>query len=131
MSLVNEYFLWYKVWNRHELLKNAQRQIMIDGYQHANSKQMAEYFLNALDFDSRTGELTRQLRRQGVGVDYSADYVADKQIERVHEACGEQVRSGWGMPQISREQFERTLFLDAAKNELEEIPKKFDTELHF
>ena len=128
MSLINEYFLWYKVWNRHELLKNAQRQIMIDGYQHADSKQMAEYLLNALDFDSRISKRTRQLEQQTDKGGYQADYVGDSQIEKVHEACSEQIRSDWDAP-ISQEQFEETLFLDAVQEELKKVPEKVDVKL--
>lgn len=129
MSLVNDYFLWYKVWNRHELLKNAQRQIMIDGYQHANSKQMAEYLLNALDFDSRISKRTRQLKQQTDKGGYQADYVGDAQIEKVHAICSEQIRSDWDTPQISQEQFEETLFLDAVQEELKKVPEKVDVKL--
>lgn len=129
MSLVNDYFLWYKVWNRHELLKNAQRQIMIDGYQHADSKQMAEYLLNALDFDSRISKRTRQLKQQTDKGGYQADYVGDNQIEKVHEICSEQIRSDWDTPQISQEQFEETLFLDAVQEELKKVPEKVDVKL--
>ena len=129
MSLVNDYFLWYRVWNRHELLKNAQRQIMIDGYQHANSKQMAEYLLNALDFDNRISKRARQLKQQTDKGGYQADYVGDNQIEKVHEICSEQIRSDWDTPQISQEQFEETLFLDAVQEELKKVPEKVDVKL--
>ena len=129
MSLVNDYFLWYKVWNRHELLKNAQRQIMIDGYQHANSKQMAEYLLNVLDFDNRLSKRTRQLKQQTDKGGYQADYVGDNQIEKIHEICSEQIRSDWDTPQISQEQFEETLFLDAVQEELKKVPEKVDVKL--
>lgn len=129
MSLINEYFLWYKVWNRHELLKNAQRQIMIDGYQHANSKQMAEYLLNALDFDNRISKRARQLKQQTDKGGYQADYIGDNQIEKVHEICSEQIRSDWDTPQISQEQFEETLFLDAVQEELKKVPEKVDVKL--
>lgn len=129
MSLINEYFLWYKVWNRHELLKNAQRQIMIDGYQNANSKQMAEYLLNALDFDSRISKRARQLKQQTDKGGYQADYVGDNQIEKIHEICSEQIRSDWDTPQISQEQFEETLFLDAVQEELKKVPEKVDVKL--
>ena len=128
MSLVNDYFLWYKVWNRHELLKNAQRQIMIDGYQHANSKQMAEYLLNALDFDNRISKRTRQLKQQTDKGGYQADYVGDNQIEKIHEICSEQIRSDWEEP-ITQEQFEETLFFDAVQDELRKIPEKVDVML--
>ncbi len=129
MSLVNDYFLWYKVWNRHELLKNAQRQIMIDGYQHANSKQMAEYLLNAFDFDNRISKRTRQLKHQTSDIGYQADYVGDNQIEKTHEICSEQIRSDWDTPQISQEEFEETLFLDAVQDELKKVPEKVDVRL--
>lgn len=129
MSLVNDYFLWYKVWNRHELLKNAQRQIMIDAVPHANSKQMAEYLLNALDFDNRLSKRTRQLKQQTDKGGYQADYVGDNQIEKIHEICSEQIRSDWDTPQISQEQFEETLFLDAVQDELEKVPEKVDVKL--
>lgn len=129
MSLVNEYFLWYKVWNRHDLLKNAQRQILIDGYQHATSKQMAEYLLNALDFDSRISKRTRQLKQQTDKGGYQADYVGDAQIEKVHEICSEQIRSDWDTPQISQEQFEETLFLDAVQDELKKVPEKVNVNM--
>ena len=128
MSLINEYFLWYKVWNRHELLKDAQRQIMIDGYQHANSKQMAEYLLNALDFDNMLSKRTRQLKQQTDKGGYQADYVGDNQIEKIHEVCSEQIRSDWDAP-ISQEQFEETLFLDAVQEELKKVPEKVDVKL--
>ena len=129
MSLVNDYFLWYKVWNRHELLKNAHRQIMIDGYQHANSKQMAEYLLNALDFDSRISKRTRQLKQQTDKGGHQADYVGDAQIEKVHEICSEQIHSDWDTPQISQEQFEETLFLDAVQDELKKVPEKVNVNM--
>ncbi len=128
MSLVNDYFLWYKVWNRHELLKNAQRQIMINGYEHATSKQMAERLLNALDFDNRISRRTRQLRQQSGDMSARTDYVGDNQIEKIHELCGEQIRSYWDAP-ISQEQFEETLFLDAVQGELKKVPEKVDTNL--
>lgn len=126
--MVNEYFLWYKVWNRHELLKNAQRQIMIDAVPHASSKQMAEYLLNALDFDSRISKRTRQLKQQTDKGGYQADYVGDNQIEKIHEICSEQIRSDWDAP-ISQEQFEETLFLDAVQDELKKSPEKVDVKL--
>ena len=129
MSLVNDYFLWYKVWNRHELLKNAQRQIMIDAVPHASSKQMAEYLLNALDFDNRISKRTRQLKQQTDKDGYQADYVGDNQIEKIHEICSEQIRSDWDTPQISQEQFEETLFLDAVQEELKKVPEKVDVKL--
>ena len=128
MSLINEYFLWYKVWNRHELLKNAQRQIMIDAVPHANSKQMAEYLLNALDFDSRISKRTRQLKQQTDKGGYQADYVGDNQIEKIHEVCSEQIRSDWDAP-ITQEQFEDTLLLDAMQEELKKVPEKVDVKL--
>lgn len=129
MSLVNDYFLWYKVWNRHELLKDAQRQIMIDAVPHATSKQMAEYLLNALDFDNRISKRARQLKQQTDKGGYQADYVGDAQIEKVHEICSEQIRSDWDTPQISQEQFEETLFLDAVQEELKKVPEKVDVKL--
>lgn len=129
MSLVNDYFLWYKVWNRHELLKDAQRQIMIDAVPHATSKQMAEYLLNALDFDNRVSKRTRQLKQQADKGSYQADYVGDAQIEKVHEICSEQIRSDWDTPQISQEQFEETLFLYAVQEELKKVPEKVDVKL--
>lgn len=128
MSLVNDYFLWYKVWNTHELLKDAQRQIMIDAVPHANSKQMAEYLLNALDFDNRISKRTRQLKQQTDKGGYQADYVGDNQIEKIHEICSEQIRSDWDAP-ISQEQFEETLFLDAVQDELKKFPEKVDVKL--
>lgn len=128
MSLVNDYFLWYKVWNRHELLKNAQRQIIIDAVPQASSKQMAEYLLNALDFDSRISKRTRQLKQQTDKGGYQADYVGDNQIEKIHEICSEQIRSDWDAP-ISQEQFEETLFLDAVQDELKKSPEKVDVKL--
>ena len=126
---MNDYFLWYKVWNTHELLKNAQRQIMINGYERANSKQMAEYLLSALDFDNRISKRTRQLKQQTDKDGYQADYVGDAQIEKVHEICREQIRSDWDTPQISQEEFEETLFLDAVQEELEKLPEKVDVKL--
>lgn len=131
MSLVNDYFLWYKVWNRHELLKDAQRQIMIDAVPHATSKQMAEYLLNALDFDNRVSKRIRQLKQQTDKGGYQADYVGDAQIEKIHEICSEQIRSDWDTPQISQEQFEETLFLDAVQEELKKVPEKVDVKLRF
>ncbi len=128
MSLVNEYFLWYRVWNTHSLLKDAQRQIMIDGYEHATSKQMAEYLLNAMDFDNRLSKKTRQLRQQSGDMSAQADYVGDAQIEKVHQACGEQIRSDWDAP-ITQEQFEDTLLLDAIQDELKKVPEKVDVKL--
>lgn len=128
MSLVNEYFLWYRVWNTHTLLKDAQRQIMIDGYEHATSKQMAEYLLNAMDFDNRLSKKTRQLRQQSGDMSAQADYVGDAQIEKVHQACGEQIRSDWDAP-ITQEQFEDTLLLDAIQDELKKVPEKVDVKL--
>lgn len=128
MSLVNDYFLWYKVWNRHELLKDAQRQIMIDAVPHATSKQMAEYLLNALDFDNRVSKRIRQLKQQTDKGDYQADYVGENQIEKIHELCSEQIRSDWDAP-ISQEQFEETLFLDAVQEELKKVPEKVDVKL--
>ena len=127
--MVNEYFLWYKVWNKHELLKNAQRQIMIDGYQHASSKQMAEFLLNALDYDNRVNQRTRQLKRQTDKGGYQADYVEDNQIERVHQICSEQIRSDWDTPQINQQEFEETLFLGAVQEELKKVPEKVDVKL--
>lgn len=127
--MMNDYFLWYKVWNTHELLKNAQRQIMINGYERANSKQMAEYLLSALDFDNRISKRTRQLKQQTDKDGYQADYVGDAQIEKVHEICREQIRSDWDTPQISQEEFEETLFLDAVQEELEKLPEKVDVKL--
>jgi hypothetical protein len=128
MSLVNEYFLWYRVWNTHALLKDAQRQIMIDGYEHATSKQMAEYLLNAMDFDNRLSKKTRQLRQQTDDMAIQADYVGDAQIEKVHQACSEQIRSDWDAP-ITQEQFEDTLLLDAIQDELKKVPEKVDVKL--
>ena len=128
MSLVNDYYLWYKVWNRHELLKNAQRQIMINGYEHATGKQMAEYLLNAMDFDNRLSKKTRQLRQQSGDMSVQADYVGDAQIEKVHQVCSEQIRSDWDAP-ITQEQFEDTLLLDAIQDELKKVPKKVDVKL--
>lgn len=109
--------------------KNARRQIMIDGYQHANSKQMAEYLLNALDFDNRISKRTRQLKQQTDKDSYQADYVGDEQIEKVHEICSEKIRSDWDTPQISQEEFEETLFLDAVQEELKKVPEKVDVKL--
>lgn len=128
MNLINEYFLWYKVWNTHTLLKDAQRQIMIDGYEHATSKQMAEYLLNAMDFDNRLSKKTRQLRQQTDDMAMQADYVGDAQIEKVHQACSEQIRSDWDAP-ITQEQFEDTLLLDAIQDELKKVPEKVDVKL--
>lgn len=128
MSLVNEYFLWYRVWNTHSLLKDAQRQIMIDGYEHATSKQMAEYLLNAMDFDNRLSKKTRQLRQQSGDMSAQADYVGDTQIEKVHQTCSEQIRSDWDAP-ITQEQFEDTLLLDAIQDELKKAPEKVDVKL--
>lgn len=126
--MVNEYFLWYRVWNTHLLLKDAQRQIMIDGYEHATSKQMAEYLLNAMDFDNRLSKKTRQLRQQSGDMSAQADYVGDAQIEKVHQACSEQIRSDWDAP-ITQEQFEDTLLLDAIQDELKKAPEKVDVKL--
>ena len=126
--MVNDYYLWYKVWNRHELLKNAQRQIMINGYEHATGKQMAEYLLNAMDFDNRLSKKTRQLRQQSGDMSVQADYVGDAQIEKVHQVCSEQIRSDWDAP-ITQEQFEDTLLLDAIQDELKKVPKKVDVKL--
>jgi len=128
MSLVNNYYLWYRVWNTHTLLKDAQRQIMIDGYEHATSKQMAEYLLNAMDFDNRLNKKTRQLRQQTDDMAMQADYVGDAQIEKVHQACSEQIRSDWDAP-ITQEQFEDTLLLDAIQDELKKVPEKVDVKL--
>lgn len=128
MSLVNDYFLWYRVWNRHELLKDAQRQIMIDAVPHATSKQMAEYLLNALDFDNRVSKRTRQLKQQADKGSYQIDYAGDNQIDKIHEVCSEQIRSDWDAP-ISQEQFEETLFFDAVQDELRKIPEKVDVKL--
>ena len=128
MSLVNDYFLWYRVWNRHELLKDAQRQIMIDAVPHATSKQMAEYLLNALDFDNRVSKRTRQLKQQADKGSYQVDYVGDNQIEKIHEVCSEQIRSDWDAP-ITQEQFEETLFFDTVQDELRKIPEKVDVKL--
>lgn len=128
MSLVNNYYLWYRVWNTHTLLKDAQRQIMIDGYEHATSKQMAEYLLNAMDFDNRLNKRTRQLRQQTDDMAMQADYVGDAQIEKVHQACSEQIRSDWDAP-ITQEQFEDTLLLDAIQDELKKVPEKVDVKL--
>ena len=128
MSLVNNYYLWYRVWNTHTLLKDAQRQIMIDGYEHATSKQMAEYLLNAMDFDNRLNKKTRQLRQQTDDMAMQADYVGDAQIEKVHQACSEQIRSDWDAP-ITQEQFEDTLLLDAIQDELKKLPEKVDVKL--
>lgn len=128
MSLVNNYYLWYRVWNTHTLLKDAQRQIMIDGYEHATSKQMAEYLLNAMDFDNRLNKKTRQLWQQTDDMAMQADYVGDAQIEKVHQACSEQIRSDWDAP-ITQEQFEDTLLLDAIQDELKKVPEKVDVKL--
>ena len=128
MSLVNDYFLWYRVWNRHELLKDAQRQIMIDAVPHATSKQMAEYLLNALDFDNRVSKRTRQLKQQADKGSYQVDYVGDNQIDKIHEVCSEQIRSDWDAP-ITQEQFEETLFFDTVQDELRKIPEKIDVKL--
>lgn len=126
--MVNNYYLWYRVWNTHTLLKDAQRQIMIDGYEHATSKQMAEYLLNAMDFDNRLNKKTRQLRQQTDDMAMQADYVGDAQIEKVHQACSEQIRSDWDAP-ITQEQFEDTLLLDAIQDELKKVPEKVDVKL--
>ena len=126
--MVNNYYLWYRVWNTHTLLKDAQRQIMIDGYEHATSKQMAEYLLNAMDFDNRLNKKTRQLRQQTDDMAMQADYVGDAQIEKVHQACSEQIRSDWDAP-ITQEQFEDTLLLDAIQDELKKVPEKADVKL--
>lgn len=126
--MVNNYYLWYRVWNTHTLLKDAQRQIMIDGYEHATSKQMAEYLLNAMDFDNRLNKKTRQLWQQTDDMAMQADYVGDAQIEKVHQACSEQIRSDWDAP-ITQEQFEDTLLLDAIQDELKKVPEKVDVKL--
>lgn len=132
MSLVNDYFLWYEDWNSHALLKNAKRQIMIGAYEHATSKQMAGFLLNALDFDARASSPIRHMTRQASGNKAQADqadYVGDSQIEKIHKICGEQVRADWDVPQIDQEQFEKTLLLDAMQDKLKTIPDTLNIQL--
>ena len=57
-----------------------------------------------------------------------ADYVGNSQIEKVHQACSEQIRSDWDAP-ITQEQFEDTLLLDAIQDELKKVPEKVDVNL--
>lgn len=129
MSLVNDYFLWYEDWNSHALLKNAKRQTMIGAYEHATSKQMAEFLLNALDFDARASAPIRHMTRQANGKKAQADYVGDSQIEKIHKICGEQVRADWDAPQIDQEQFKKTLLLDAMQDKLKTIPDALNIQL--
>jgi len=41
----------------------------------------------------------------------------------------EQIRSDWDTPQISQEQFEETLFLDAVQDELKKVPEKVNVNM--
>lgn len=58
----------------------------------AESQRLAEYFLDRIDFDSKT---IRNLRTTAGDWNATLERGYSREIEHVHEACGKEIRSRW------------------------------------
>ena len=128
---VLDYWLWYQGAAVHEVLNEAKQKLTIDTAKvladgpTVTGKQMAERLMENMEFEARKlNEYPALLGRQP----YQATKRFGRDIDHVHEACSDEIRSTWDRPQISEEEFQAALFVDAAKGVLDKIPDEMNAD---
>lgn len=126
MNIVENYKLVYDGNGKHEVLGLAKAGIYASAARRADSKALAEYFLDAIRFDSDfRRKFAYSTDRYSVSVD-KGDSSLVRQIDHIHENCSREVRSKWADPRLTDEEAADALFADRLEKELAKIGGRVD-----
>lgn len=92
------------------------------------NKQLAEYFLNKLDYAGRASSAASFLMR-GQEITATRNHTVDY-IKHIHRACKNEIESKWNKPMLSDEEASDILFEDMLADELEKITEKVDIRIN-
>ncbi|QOS66728.1 hypothetical protein GS424_009125 [Eggerthella guodeyinii] len=126
MNIVENYKLIYDGAGMHEILGLAKSQTYANAAKQADSKALAEYFLDRVRFDRdfRT-KYSIDTGSFNMSVSKSDSNIA-RQIDHIHENCGQEIRSKWAKPQLSDKEVVDALYADRIEKELAKISDKVD-----
>lgn len=131
MNIVENYRLIYDGAGMHDILGLAKSQAYASAARQADSKALAEYFLDRVRFDSdfRT-KYSIDASNYNMSVSKSDSNIA-RQIDHIHENCSQEIRGKWAKPQLSDEEVADALYADRIEKELAKISgkKTFDIAL--
>lgn len=124
MNIVENYKLIYDGAGMHEILGLAKSQTYASAAKQADSKALAEYFLDRVRFDSdfrtkysiTTGDYSMNVSK--------SDSNIARQIDHIHENCSREIRDKWDTPQLTDGEVTDALYADRIEKELAKIDGK-------
>lgn len=121
MNIVENYKLVYDGHGKHEVLGLAKAGMYASAARRADSKELAEYFLDAIRFDSDfRSKFAYSTDRYSISVD-KGDSSLVRQIDHIHENCSREIRNKWAEPRLTDEEVADALFADRLEKELAKI----------
>lgn len=124
MNIVENYKLIYDGAGMHEILGLAKSQTYANAAKQADSKALAEYFLDMARFDSDfRGSHFIEAESYSAQVSKS-DTKLMRQIDHIHENCSQEIRGKWSKPQLSDDEVADILYADGIEKKLAEISGK-------
>lgn len=121
MNIVENYRLIYDGAGMHEILGLAKSQTYANAAKQADSKALAEYFLDRVRFDSDFRQ-SHFIEAESYSAQVSkSNLKLMRQIDHLHENCSQEIRSKWAEPQLSDKEVVDALFADGIEKELAKI----------
>lgn len=124
MNIVENYKLIYDGAGMHEILGLAKSQTYANAAKQADSKALAEYFLDMARFDSDFRR-SHFIEAESYNAQVSkSDTKLMRQIDHIHENCSQEIRGKWNKPQLSDDEVADILYADRIEKKLAEISGK-------
>ena len=129
MNYVDVYELWYTGNGMHQLFSASKSSMDALSAANANSKQLAEYFLNKLDYAGRARS-AMSYASGGLFVTATAANEHQRQLEHIHASCKDEIEAKWSRPMLSEDEVNDILFRDKVERAVSELCANKAFEIH-
>lgn len=124
MNIVENYRLIYDGAGMHDIIGLAKSQTYANAAKQADSKALAEYFLDMARFDSDFRQ-SHFIEAESYSAQVSkSDTKLMRRIDHIHENCSQEIREKWSKPQLSDDEVADILYADRIEKKLAEISGK-------